>query len=347
MAYPPGVAAPPGYPPPFDLGALAPPPPPRRRRGLVVALVAGGVALVVLCAVLVPVALRSGKSGSPGAAGTTSASASPSPTPLTPEAYQQALDSVDKALATPIQLISQATTPNRLDSPMDNLSVTLDYQVEALRQITPPAAVVQATRDLISGLGGLAATVRDLSGPDATVCAGSAAMARISQSAAADSLRTTIKDLTTADPAKAYHFGTFLPAKTADSKRRLNNGNMIKKAGGGLGQFKVKNSGSTDAVVTLAPAGSKSATFSVYIRNGETATASGIKDGTYDAYMSSGEDWDSGAKVFTMNCRQQKSNDTFKFSTTGRTYTVWTIELHPATGGNGTSSNVNPGDVPT
>ncbi len=305
--------------------------------------------VVVLGLVLVPVALRSGKPGSPGAAGSagTSAPPSPSPTPVTPEAYQQILDGIETTLKTQFQQVSEATTPDRLSLPLTGLSIALDYQVRTLKGIAPPPAAVKVTSDLISGLGGLASTV-SLLGSDNSVCAGSAALARISQSTAAEGLRSTFKDLATADPAKAYHLGAFLPAKAEDSHRRLNNGNMVRKiAKGGSGQFKVKNSGPTDAVVTLAPTGTKTATFSMYVRTGETASVSGVKDGTYDAYVSSGDDWDSGAKVFTMNCHQQKFDDTFKFSTTGRTYTVWTIELHVATGGNGSSSSVDPGDLPT
>jgi len=73
--------------------------PPKRRLGLVLGLVGGGVALVLLlCAVLVPLALHSATTTRAGAATAASPTPSPSSTPLSDSEYQQTLDTIDNQL---------------------------------------------------------------------------------------------------------------------------------------------------------------------------------------------------------------------------------------------------------
>ncbi len=339
---------PPGYPPPFDAGVL-PPVPPRRRRGLLISLVVGGAVLVVVLALVLVPGLLHGNSTRTGAAGTGSASASPVPTPVSPESYQQMLDALDKALAPLIQGLPAATTPTALQTAAQGLAATLDTEVHTLEGVTPPPAIARANKDLIQGLSVLQVEVTGFA-TTKTVCLGSAALAQISQqTGAADMLRTAFKELATADPARAYHVGTFLPAPIAESgDRRLNNGTMIKKIGkSGLGKFKVDNKGDGDVVITLAPVGSTAATFVVYVRGKANYTVSGVPDGSYNAYLSSGEDWDSGAKGFARRCEQVKFTDPFDFKTTSRTYKVWTLTLDSEAAGSDSTSDVDPGGVPT
>jgi hypothetical protein len=344
----PGGTAPFGYPTPFDPGAVAPVPP-RRRRGLLISLVVGAVLVVLLALALIPGVLRGDNSAKTGA-GSASTSASPAPTPVSPETYQQILDALDKVLTPLLQALPATTSLTAFQNAVQNLEGALKTEINALQGITPPPAVASANRDLVQGLTALDTKMIGYVMTKG-VCVGSAALAEISQqSGPADTLRTAFKELETADPARPYKVGTFLPAPIPipDSNRRLNNGTMIKKISrSGLGKFKIDNKGDGDVVITLAPVGSTAATFVVYVQGKANYTVSGVSDGKYTAYLSGGGDWDSGAKSFTQNCHQEKFDDTFEFKTTGRTYSIWTITLDADTGGNASTSGVDPGGVPT
>ena len=131
--------------------------------------------------------------------------------------------------------------------------------------------------------------------------------------------------------------------------RRLNNGQYLKKGNrGGSGRLKIDNTGApTDAAISMTPINSKAAAFTVYVRAGASFTVSGVRDGNYQIYLTSGSDWDPGIPGFAFKCDFSKFADTFQFSTTRSQYTQWTITLKAAVGGNAQTDTVNPGDFPT
>jgi hypothetical protein len=82
---------------------------------------------------------------------------------------------------------------------------------------------------------------------------------------------------------------SFLPPATAATDRRLANGTVVKPpVRAGPGEAIVINNGSTDAVVTLALGDSRAAAMAVYARAGSPATVTGIGDGSYQEYVTSG-----------------------------------------------------------
>ena len=310
-------------------------------------LVAVVAVLALMLAGLAAVALRTGSSAS-----RTGRLAAPSPsptrTPLSGDAYQVLLSQLDAALGPPLQALSDAQTIAALAQTAYKLEETITVQIWALEAVTAPTAVQAAHRDLLVALGDLRDKTQEF-GPAFridSICRGSTALAQITQSPAATGLRAAAQEFVTADPTRAYHVGAFLPAPIPDSNRRPDNGTMVKKiAQRGPGKFDFKNSSTRDIAVTLAPVGSSTATFIVYVQGNAQYTVSGVRDGDYKVFLSMGEDWDPNAKGFTRNCHHEVFPDTFKFTTTSRTATVWHLELGVTSGGNTEATEVE--SVPT
>jgi hypothetical protein len=353
-----GPPPPPGYGPPTgQFGAGYPPlPPPTRKsgRGLVIGLVIGSVVLVLLlCAVVVPFALKSGSTNRTTAGGTSTTtatpSASPSPTakPVSQTEYQDTLKQWDQTLATQISGFAAARTPGAVSSTATGLNLSLHSAADALRAVTPPSPADRDNLDVAQGLESLASEVNSIASSASSnqVCAGSTALTKLAVSDEAGAFRNAVKALV-ADNA-SYAFGTFLPAPASGANRRLANGQQVKKPSGGLGQLKIQNQGTDDAVLTLAPLGSTAATAIVYLWGGGSFTIKGIRDGTYEAYLLGGQDWDDSLKTFGAGCSFEKFSDTFKFTTTRSTYTIWSLQLSVSSGGNASATPVDPANVPT
>ena len=116
--------------------------------------------------------------------------------------------------------------------------------------------------------------------------------------------------------------------------RRLATGTIIRQVGAtnGSGRLTVDNGLDLDAVAVLSNLNGASM-IAVYIQNNDSFAITGIQDGTYDLYFTLGEDWDSEQAKFTRRKSLSRFDDPFEFSTTGTTYTVWSITLHTVTGG--------------
>jgi hypothetical protein len=82
----------------------------------------------------------------------------------------------------------------------------------------------------------------------------------------------------------------------------------------------------------------------IYSRKGEKATVTGIPNGAYRIYSTTGEDWDSGAKTLARRCYYDVSVDTPQIASTG------TIEIEPAAvdnpGGMHDPGGLDPADFP-
>jgi len=309
----------------------------------VLGLVAGCVVLVLLlCAVLVPLALHSATTTRAAAA--PAASPSPSPTPLSDSEYQQTLDTIDNQLKVSMNGLSEAREPETVGTLGTVLGDAAHQAAGTLEGITPPSPVELLNQGLVSALDGLADQAYGLGQASllTQICTGSAGLARLTQSDAAQSTRQVVQELSDA----GYTFGAFLPPSTPDGNRRLANGQLVKKASGGPGQLKIENKGSQDAMVTLAPVGYGTATVIMYVQAGQTATARGIRNGSYNLFVSGGSDWDSDLRTFTMGCRNYQFTDPLPYSSGGGKYEIWTITLGVGAGGNAPSSRVDPGSIP-
>jgi hypothetical protein len=338
-----------GYPP---FGLAAQPARPRFGKRARVIAAALGIALVGgIC--LVPTLFKGSSadttntSSTPGSVTTTTAQpAAVVAPPLDPAAFQSSLDEANKQLAAAITKLKQATTPRAVSSAAEALAETVRTQASTLSELTAPAEVSAAHSDLVSALYALEDELTSVSSSadSRSVCTGSAASAELSRAGPAGDLRTAITALAAADPGAKYRFGSFLPASTKDQNRRKANGSYLTRTTGGLGQLKVDNGNPVDTVVKLVKSGSKKPAVSVYIQGKKKVTTGRIKDGTYQVFISSGADWD--GKRFSRDCRFSKFDDSFKFTTTSRQYTIWELKLKVAVGGNASSSEVDPDSFP-
>ncbi|SCL25777.1 hypothetical protein [Micromonospora inyonensis] len=333
-------------PPQHGPPVLAPAQPARRRTVLVAA--AAVVAVLVCCGLPLAFFLDGDdEDGAPVAgvrSGAPSVAPSPSAAPMTPDQYQTVLTSTDQALTTGFRTLAAAKSPTAVRTAASNLATTAGTQHQALDDVVPPASVATAHDTLVDALDDLAAALTGTgTGTSGRACLGPAAVARVSRETAADQLRAAAQALATADPTRAYQVGSFVPKETKDGNRRLGNGSYVKRTKGGLGQLKIDNGGA-DAVISIVRG--KTAVTRVYVRSKSTFTVRGVRDGTYQIFMTSGKDWDARNKAFSRDCDFEKFDDPLTFSTTSRTYTSWTLSLTPVVGGNASTSSVDPDQFP-
>jgi hypothetical protein len=312
--------------PPFALSAGAA----RRRRSGTLCLIAGFGALTLAI---------SGCTG--GGAPDLTPSAAPSPTvrrslppqtAMSREEFQQALSAVDAALKPGFDAIGAAQTPTDLANALGAVQLNLDAQAGVLGNLRPPrpevastGQVITALRDLSNDLATIATDTKD-----ASVCTGGTGLPRASSVDGAQEFRLAFLALTTADPGHPYTFGTFLPAATADPARRPGTGQLPGGRSSGYGHLTVENQGTADSVVKVMSGGDL--IRAVYVQAGGSATVTGIPNGTYDAYYTTGTDWDDGNRRFTRDCAFDKFDNPVDYTTSSTSttieYSVWTLTLH-------------------
>jgi predicted nucleic acid binding AN1-type Zn finger protein len=103
---------------------------------------------------------------------------------------------------------------------------------------------------------------------------------------------------------------------------------------GGPGALTLDNSnGESDAVVVLVKSGGKDSLVSYYIREGDRYRTEGVKDGSYDVYVSTGDHWISAEKKFGTTLRYYRFEKPMEFKTTITTsnYQKTVIENQMAT----------------
>jgi hypothetical protein len=299
--------------------------------------------MVLLALAVVPTLLHNGDDGQSGGAATPTDS--PQPAAASPEEYQQALTSLDNALATGMRQLGAARTEPTVRNAIDALALAVDSETEKLSAINAPDPVAAAHTRLLTALEGFSAALS--SGSTDGVCSGSSAMPKISRETAVNELRAAAQALGAADPAHRYRVGTALPKVAKDPNRRLSNGRYLKRtSSGGSGQLKIKNGAGTDAVVSIVAGKTKQPAVVVYLRGKQNFTVRGVRDGTYQIYMTAGSDWDSAARTFSRGCVFERFDDTFKFNTTSTTYTVWEVTVSAVSGGNATATPVSPDQFP-
>ncbi|WP_305786835.1 hypothetical protein [Symbioplanes lichenis] len=354
--YPPPGAA--GYPQPGGPG-LPPPPGPfgqpspfagptppakKSKTGLIVGVAVASLLVVGCCGVA-----RSVIGGDDDTAATASdtrvtstAEATPSTAAaLSPEQYAQLLTSSDQALKSTFGKLSTGD-PGAFAKAAPAAASSIRAEAGKLRAVAPPTGTESVHAQVASELESLGDMIEDTAGAKQS-CPAASPYATVLTSGWADSLREDVKKLSQADV--AYKFGTFLPAAPKEQNRRLKTGTYVKARAttSGLGHLKIVN-GAEDTTISLVK--NNKAAFTVYVRGGGTYTVKGIKDGTYRVYTASGEDWNAGKKGFTRGCNFSKFDDTFKFTTTSTSSSIWTITLTPVVGGNASTSDVDPKGFP-
>jgi hypothetical protein len=328
-----------------------PAPPARRRhpllRPLPVALL--GVAVLLAC-VGVPALLWSatGASNVIGTSGVGGALPSPSPVPATPEAYAQHLSTAEEVLTASFRRIGAAATMSSLASEIEAAGTAIDGVGDKFAAMLPPPAAAQGHQQALDALTRMEYEFEsiDADRPDGRPCTGGAAVALLALSTPAELVRRAAATLKAAD--SRYVFGAFMPAATPLADRKLNNGTVVSRTTrGGSNQLKVVNNNDNDAAVTLTTANTQTSVLTVYVRGKSSNTVTGIRDGVYDKYLTSGKDWDSGTRRFTRGCDYSKFDQPSNLTSNRSSYTELTITLGAATGGGSPSSTVDPDSYPS
>jgi hypothetical protein len=292
-----------------------------RRRGPAVRPLSAGLA----AGVLMLAAACGSSSPTPGPAG------SPQSPPMSPADFQQALSGVDAALRPDFTAIGAAQTPADLSAALGSARVDLGTQADALTRLTPPTGTATAAGQLAAGLRQLAQNLATIAteATDQQVCTAGTGVPRVGSSQGAQDIRRAEVALNTADPGHTYSFGAFLPAAAADPSRRPGNGDLPGGQRGGNGQLTVDNRGTADAVIKLVTG--STAVRDLFIAAGTSAKVTGIPDGTFDTYLTTGVDWDDTNHRFTRNCGFKKFDDPMHYTTTDNGtetfYSTFTLTL--------------------
>jgi hypothetical protein len=254
--------------------------------------------------------------------------------------YAVALTGVNTALGADYTAIVNASSEETLKDALAKLSGDATAELVAIPG-NPPAEAADANGKLTQALNSLAAAASSTSDDvGSKVCTAGSAAAELTRSDGAGALRDAATALAAADPSYKDTVAKFLPAPIADQTRQLANGKVLRKSSG-PGSLEI-DSADEDAVVTLTITGTKTPTASIYVRANSKATLSNIPGKTFDAYITSGADWDSAAGKFTRDCSFGKADDTFDFSSSD-----WSLTLTKQVGGNLSVTDLGADDAPT
>ncbi len=117
----------------------------------------------------------------------------------------------------------------------------------------------------------------------------------------------------------------------------------------GLGQLKIKNGTSNDAVAKLVNLTTRRSVLTVYIRRNSNLNLSKIRDGNYRLYFVLGRRYDAEQNIFMDNCSFSVFEEAFDFNTYSynvsdgveTNYSVFEVTLHPVVGGTARTSSVS------
>jgi hypothetical protein len=290
--------------------------------------------------------------GSGSDSGTETPTATPSgpktPTGISPTAYQRALTTFDRGLDGRLRTLRTARTPTTVSSAARALHLALVGQQRSLAALAPPAAIASAHETLVRAVDDLAADAESAqtSAEEHTFCTGAAAADWLSRSPSAQKIRVAAYQVSRVDRAHRYQVGASLPRPRRDQHRRLGRGTVISRSTSGLGTLTVDNGSSSDTVINVVRNGARTPSLSVYSPAKAKFTVGNIGDGNYTIFVASGTDWDGGQSTFTHDCAYERFDQGFPFTTSGNTYTTWSITLQEVIGGNATKSSVDPDAFP-
>jgi hypothetical protein len=266
-----------------------------------------------------------------------------------PDAYRQALAEAGKPVAAALAGIANATTLKALASRLDDAEQATGQAAEQLGAISSPEDVraehselVQGFKQLNADLGGLGDAVEGRE-----LCTASVVLARLGKADGLLAVRDASKALAAKGGGQEYKVSLVAPPQ--GQLGRPSNGQFVRQGSRtGRGELTVENGGGRDAVITLAVG--KRPAFAVYVRKGAKHTVTGIQDGTYHVFFTSGTDWDRKTRAFGRDCSFDRFDDSMKFETTQTAtqteWSTWTITLQPVVGGNAPTTEVDPDDFP-
>jgi len=268
-----------------------------------------------------------------------------SPTPIP---YGEILNAEIAPVSTALSLLGQAGSLDALNTALGNAQQAASSSAQALQETTAPVAVAATHRRLYVALSSLATDLGNVQIDigESKVCATSSALAEAGQSPALKEVSTALQTLS----ADGYASGFSAPRLPQPQQRALHNGAWVRHGRDqGSGELTVdNNAGDTDAVLTLSKNGRS--VYSFYVVKGKTAKVTGIEDGTYGIYFTTGLDWDQASRKFTESCDFTKFEASAHFSTTDNgyeiRYTTDTITLQPTVGGNAPTDPVPSGNYP-
>jgi hypothetical protein len=294
-------------------------------------------------AVFLSVALLAG-CGSSGGDGANSGGPAASP-----DAYRQALAGAGKPVAVALAGTANAKTLKSLAARLVDAEQAASQAAEQLGAITSPEDVraehselVQGFKQLNADLGGLRDAVEGRE-----LCTASVVLARLGKADGLLAVRDASKALA-AKGGQGYKV-SLVALPPQGQPGRPSNGQFVRQGSRtGRGELTVDNGGGRDAVITLAVG--KRPAFAVYVRKGAKHTVTGIRDGTYQVFFTSGTDWDRKTRAFGRDCSFDRFDASMKFETTQTAtqteWSTWSITLQPVAGGNAPSSEVDPDDFP-
>ncbi|HVX44361.1 MAG TPA: hypothetical protein VHC49_10765 [Mycobacteriales bacterium] len=265
------------------------------------------------------------------------------PPGMAPAAYRHALAVADDQVTQALAGIGAAPTVPVLLSRLATTDAALNRAARLLDRLRPPRAAVTANTRLVSALRGFSGDIGALqsAAKSQQICAGSSALSRLHSRSGPNALRQATWALAN----KGFDSRLKIPALPAQQTRRLGTGTFTQDArAGGNGQLEIDNNGDVDAVVSLVTGGHP--IFGVYVTAGASYTVSSIPDGTYEAYFTTGLDWNPPARSFTRSCSFTKYDDTFPYQTTATTLPGWSITLERTIGGNASTTDLDPSQYP-
>lgn len=266
------------------------------------------------------------------------------PQRMSVQQYDTTLAETVDPLETALKGLAKAKAYTGLAGRVTDVETAADQAVTELMEITPPAELAAKHSQLVTALeafhddlGGLSSQV-----DDRALCTGSAVQARLGDANGTSVLRDALAAVSVKLPHDRHTLT--LPAAGQKPGARPANGQLL-RAGqlDGRGEMTIKNGGA-DAVVTLSEGTTPG--MSVFVRKDEQTTVTGLRDGVYTVFFTSGARWDGKARAFGRNCTFQRSERQSTFSTTATTYTVLTYTLYAVVGGNAPTKDVDPGDFP-
>jgi hypothetical protein len=319
--------------------------------GAVLANVAALPALLITLLITLLVALAG--CASPGAAPSSVAAppTSPAPSVATPDGYQFMLNQTDAQLSASLAAIGKAPTLGVLDQTVLSAAGVASAASERLTSSGPvPTNVSGDNAALATGLRQFGRELAYLSQQIDlhAICAGPVALTAISTAPSMPGLRAVATSLgTLRSDRPAFRWGGTLPAATNSVEHRLHNGQVLvdRRAGAtGDGVLQVRDQGTKDGVVLLAKGGALVASMAV--NAGQSAQLTGVPDGDYDLFYTTGRDWNGPLATFSRHCEFHRFTTPTSFSTSavpgGSAYTVQSIVLNTETESADPNSAVDP-----
>lgn len=151
-----------------------------------------------------------------------------------------------------------------------------------------------------------------------------------------------------ASPTKSPTYSTPTPSPTATPKiERPSTGTLVSRGSGGrgYGTLEISNGTSFDAIAKLVNVSTGKSHREVYVRANSSAKVSGIAQGTYELYFSTGNDYAPSLRKFLRSASYSKFDNNFYFQeireSGGITFSNFRVSLDKVAYGTATTSAVD------